>query len=141
MSEKKIAQMEQILALKFQQRQQIFSKVRAEENRLRAQMVKLVAQEQEAETINDDRIKAIGADVIWKAWVGRAKTTLNMELAQVLAQKERLLVSVRRDYGKLLVSQKLLRDQKMAAVEARRKVSLNTSINSHFNQQPAKLPK
>lgn len=134
MSDKKFIQLEQILALKFQKRQQIFSKISAEENRLRAQMMRLITQDQQAEAVNDNGIKAIGADVLWKAWVERSKTALNMELAQVLAQKERLLASVQRDYGKLLVSRQLLKDQRTHKMQTRKKMSLSASIDSSLYQ-------
>lgn len=126
-------EMEKILDLKFQRKQQVFSKVLAQEAKLRAQIGQLNEQEQDAEQSNQQHIKAIGADVIWKAWLERTKTALNMELAQVLAQKERLLVSVRKDYGKLLVSRQLLRKQGAEIAHERQKKSLNTSIESHFH--------
>ena len=80
-------------------------------------------------------MRAIGADVVWRAWVGRTKTKLNLELAQVLAQKEVMLRDVRKDFGKLAVCQKLkqmeLKNSKMTAQKKALAVSIQSNLFSN----------
>lgn len=127
-----ISDLETILTLRFQKRQQIFSKVVAEEGRLRGQLSKLDDQERRSEASSEQHIKAIGADVVWKTWLERTRMSLNMELAHVLAQKDSLLAAVRKDYGKLLVVRQLRDDHLAATRKAKHMRSLNRSIESHF---------
>lgn len=129
---KHISDMEKILSLRFQKRQQVFSKVVAEEAKLRAKLAKLAEQERSSDASSEQHIKAIGADVVWKAWLERTRTSLNMELAHVLAQKESLLAAVRKEYGKLLVVRRLRDDHLCAARKQQQSRALNKSIESHF---------
>ncbi|WP_227269261.1 hypothetical protein [Roseobacter weihaiensis] len=123
-------EIEQLLALKFQKKQGAVSKIILQERRLRAQLSRLDEQARTAETSQHQYLQAIGADVIWNAWLGRTKTSLNLELAQVLAQKEMLLQDARKDYGKLLVSRELMQNQ--AEIEQKKGHSklLGTAINN-----------
>ena len=54
----------------------------------------------------------IGADVIWLAWVGRTKASLNIQLAQVLARKENSIGRLRHAFGKKMVAAQLSEDSK-----------------------------
>lgn len=99
--------MEQIFDLKFKKKQGAFLAVVQQEKQLRAQLKKLDTQARTSQIQEHQNMQAIGADVIWQSWIERSKKSLNMELAQVLAQKETLLSNVKKDYGKLLVSREL----------------------------------
>lgn len=123
-------EMEIILGIKFQRKQHLFSKILMEEQRIRSQLTKLKEEERKSEQSYDDQIKAIGADVIWKAWIHRTRVRLNLELAQVLAQKENLLSSVRSEYGKLLVSRELMSEAKKTKVKQRQGRLLDAAIES-----------
>lgn len=83
-------------------------KILAEEAALRAELLRLDALNSQARLATDESQRAIGADVIWQAWVGRAKTQLNMKLARLLAVKEHHQNLVRKAYGKVLVADELL---------------------------------
>lgn len=83
-------------------------KVLAEETGLRAELARLGEMDRKARIDTDETLRAIGADIIWQGWVGRAKTQLNMKLARVLAVKEHHQTLVRRAYGKVLVADELL---------------------------------
>lgn len=111
---------ERLLNLKFQQKQSQISTLNAHEVRLRAQIAKINEQDKCVEQAATHQMRSIGADVIWKAWVGRTKTTLNQELAQILAQKEFLLKDLRREYGKTLAANEL---RKNAAAKHQKKKS------------------
>jgi hypothetical protein len=127
-----LIEMERLLALKFRSKQQVFVKIVAEEARLRGRIAKLDAQAREAETEGAEHLRAIGADVIWKSWVERAKRSLNLELAQVLAQKERLKATVRREYGKVLVSRSLIDTRQSEEARQAHQRQLETAIEGHL---------
>ena len=135
-----LTEMERLLEMKFQRKQHVFSKVVAEENRLRAQIRQLDEQARDAAQTTGQPLRAIGADVIWKAWVDRTKTSLNLELAQVLAQKERLRGTVRKEFGKVQVSRHLIQDCGAQEDRERRQKALLTSVQSHFFLNARKPP-
>ena len=127
-----LIEIETLLSLKFRNRQQVYARIVAEESRLRLQLAKLDGQVREAEAESTQNLRAIGADVIWKRWVERAKTSLNLELAQVLAQKERLKASVRKEYGKVLVSQRLLEERREEDRRHAADRALDAAIEAHL---------
>ncbi|GFE49566.1 hypothetical protein So717_13190 [Roseobacter cerasinus] len=95
----------QILAdIKYRTRRQRLQKLVQKESAIRSDLAKLGQQAKEADRASDKTMQAIGADVIWQAWLGKSKTALNMKLALILAEKEQHLSQVRRAYGKVLVS-------------------------------------
>lgn len=118
----------QITRARYEQRQQSFAKIVAEETYLRTELARLDAMNAQTHAPPEDAtsMRAIGADVIWQGWLGRARTTLNLRLARVLAVKEHHLLEVRRAYGKVLVVEEL---QTQHTAEARKMQS-----DAAFNQ-------
>lgn len=98
---------EALQELKFQKRQRAVVNLIKREQQLRADIAKLDAQARASDQSGTYDMQLIGADMIWRAWVGRAKSALNMELAQVLAQKDMVIRDVRREFGKLSVAREL----------------------------------
>jgi hypothetical protein len=96
-----------ITRARYNQRQQGFAKVLAEETHLRSELARLDDMHRDAQTTDPTPMRAIGADIMWQGWVGRARTDLNLRLARVLSVKERHLLEVRRAYGKVLVVEEL----------------------------------
>ncbi|MDD9719435.1 hypothetical protein PVW51_01965 [Sulfitobacter sp. PR48] len=82
-------------------------KILAEEATLRAELLRLDELNSRARLEIDESHRAIGADVLWQAWIGRAKTALNMKLARLRAVKEHHQNLVRKAYGKVLVADEL----------------------------------
>jgi hypothetical protein len=127
----------QILRARYQAQQNSFQKVVAEEHRLRAELKRIDTQAKAAEARPQLEMKAIGADVIWKSWVGRSKQSLNIKLAQVLAQKEHQARHVKRAYGKMLVTQQMMDDAiKQAASEKSRAQLLSAMEQAIFSKTP-----
>lgn len=133
-----LEQMEAITEARYQQQQQGFQRVLAEENRLRSELMRLDEHLRETRiTSHDDtRIRAIGADVIWQAWAGRRKTELNMKLARVLAMKEHHLAQVRRAYGKLLVSRELIAQERDLLKRQKARTELDRAIDQSLLHRP-----
>lgn len=81
----------------------------SQEAALRSKLAEIDQQVRKArdELSGIEPMQSIGADVVWQAWVGRAKYQLNTQLAQVLAQKEMVMDKVRRAFGKTLIASEL----------------------------------
>lgn len=110
-----------ITKIKYDQQQQSFQRLVSEEARLRGELDRLnfsVLQAQ-AKPENNDKMRAIGAEIMWQSWVARSKTQINLKLAQVLALKLQHLAQVKKAYGKVLVIEELL-EQERGKVAAKR---------------------
>lgn len=93
---------------KYKAQQQVFQQVLQRENSLRADLKRLEEQARLSISVDNPQMKSIGADIIWSAWLEKAKTSLNMRLAQVLAEKDQHIRQVRQAYGKVMASEELL---------------------------------
>lgn len=102
-----LTMMRQLVDMKYQQQQESFARLLAQEGSLRTSLRQLDAHLTASRSSDDTPQKAIGADVVWQAWIGRKKRELNLQLAQVLAVKERHVAQVRLAYGKVLVTKDL----------------------------------
>jgi hypothetical protein len=114
-----------------------FLKIVEAENALRAELRRLDAQVHQAEVRGDPQMRAIGADILWKAWVGRAKHRLNLKLAQVLAKKETRVRDVKRAYGKVVVAEELLAASLTERRKARETAALDRAIEQAQLGRPA----
>ena len=125
----KLSKLEEIMRAKYLTSQQDLRRYVSQENQLRDELRKLDKQARDADSDVESSMKTIGADIIWKSWVGRTKTELNLQLAQILAQKEGYLNRVRKDYGKLLMAEELSRKQLEDIRNNARTSRLSDSIN------------
>lgn len=105
-----LAMIQKLVEVKYRKEQDSFLRLIMQENRLRASLRQLDLHLGQSRECQDVELKAIGADVVWQAWGGRKKRELNMQLAQVLAVKERHISQVRKSYGKVLVLDALFDD-------------------------------
>ncbi len=109
---------------RYDHQQQAFARIVAEEKRLRGELARLTemgrANAQDSDGLRP--MQAIGADLLWQGWLARAQTTLNMQLARVLAVKEFEQRKVRQAFGKVVALQDLIRDarKKQRAVVAKK---------------------
>lgn len=84
--------------------------VSAEEAEIREKLSTLDAQEKEAAVqaeSNAISLGAIGADILWQAWVERKRKSLLMTLANILVRKSHAKDALRRTFGKNAVAEKL----------------------------------
>lgn len=103
-----------ITQIKYDQQQQSFQKLVSEEARLRSELYRLnfsVLQAQ-AKPENNTEMRAVGAEIMWQSWVARSKTQINLKLAQLLALKLQHLAKVKKAYGKVLVIEELLEQER-----------------------------
>ncbi len=113
---------------KYRARQQLFQNLVQRENALRADLTRLEEQSRAANVHSDPDMRSIGADVIWKAWLGKARASLNMKLALVLAEKDQHVRQVRRAYGKVLAADGLLQKIGEDTERRRRAAELERAI-------------
>jgi len=125
-----IEMMRALVGVKYRQQQESFSRLMAQENKLRASLRKLDAHLAESRSSTDAPQKAIGADVIWQTWVGRKKREINIQLAQVLAVKERHIAQVRQAYGKVLVTDALHEQMSTEVKQKKAQSQLDRAISS-----------
>jgi hypothetical protein len=124
-------QLKKLTELKFQKSEYALSAIQTRENVLRAELARLrtLVIETQSQPSKDAQIRAIGADIIWLKWIGRAQMKLNIELAQVLAQKERYVAEHKRAHGKKLVSESLSISDAQAKAQVQRSRQLQNAID------------
>lgn len=125
-----LAKLEQLVELKYRQQQESFARLIAQENKLRLSLRQLDQHLVESRSSRDTPQKAIGADVLWQAWIGRKKRELNIQLAQVLAVKEQHIAQVRRAYGKVLVTNDLCKMANTELAQKKAQSGLDRAITS-----------
>lgn len=120
----------QLCDLKYRNSQQKLAVIVERENALRAELAKLRGFVTETRSLPAEQaqMRAIGADVIWMQWVARSQSRLNIELAQVLAQKEGLIVQHKRAFGKTHAAQSLANEAKQKRVRHLRERMLTQAI-------------
>jgi hypothetical protein len=125
--------MQKLVEIKYQQQQQSFARLMTQENRLRLSLKQLDQQLADSRSNNDTKQQAIGADILWQAWIGRKKRELNLKLAQILAVKERHVAQVREAYGKVLVTKELFGKESAVVKQEMAQSELDRAISSTLN--------
>lgn len=125
-----LAVMKNLVEIKYRQQQESFARLITQENRLRASLRQLDQQLADSRSSADLEQRAIGSDVLWQAWVGRKKRELNLQLAQILAVKERHVAQVKQAYGKVIVTESLLDQVKNESRKEKAQVQLDRAITS-----------
>lgn len=122
--------MRKLVDVKYRQQQESFARLMIQENRLRSSLHQLDEHLRNSRSSEDTSQKAIGADVVWQAWVGRKKRELNMQLAQILAMKEQHIEQVHKAYGKVVVTDKLFESSTDEQSKKKAQFELNRAITS-----------
>lgn len=125
-----LAMIRKLVDVKYRQQQESFSRLMLQENRLRSSLRQLDENLAASRSSDDTPQRAIGADIAWQAWVGRKKREINMQLAQVLAVKERHIAQVRKAYGKVIVTDRLYEVVKKEHVQKKAQSELDRAISS-----------
>lgn len=116
--------------LKYQASQNDLRVLVQEEQRIRNEIARLTENAHQVDAGTADRMGAIGADVIWHAWVGRMKKQLNQQLAQVLAKKERYLTVARREFSRVLVARELKTKHEFETEKSVAKAKLEETVET-----------
>ena len=99
----RIEELTALMEARYQRSQQPLKSITTRENQLREELEKLKLQltSVHKHELHDHReMHSIGADVAWEKWVEKTRKALNLELATVLAEKQKHLTSVKNSFGK-----------------------------------------
>lgn len=99
-----------ITDLRYQSVQLEMAKLLGQERALRRNLMQLVQQKQtrSAQLMSQDLASlTAGVDLRWHHWIDQRQTTINLELAQVLAQQAEMRVKLKNAFGKSQVAQAL----------------------------------
>lgn len=105
-----LKQLQILTEIKFQKSQQGLSALLARESELRSELNRLRNLARESHLLPPEQapMRSIGADVIWLRWISQTSRELNLQLAQVLVQKEGLMSQHKRAFGKKAVADQLV---------------------------------
>lgn len=123
----RIEELTSLMEARYQRSQQPLKSITSRENQLREELKKLKLQLASVHKhgLHDHReMHLIGADVAWEKWVEKTRKALNLELATVLAEKQKHLTSVKNSFGKF------------KAVET---IALQVELNTKLQTQETQL--
>lgn len=102
MKQDKLVQMARVTEAVYLNEFQKVKSILNEEARLRGELARLQAQEETGrqEMADGLTMQAVGADLLWQAWLSRSRQQLNIELAQVIARKLNAISKVRQAFGR-----------------------------------------
>ncbi len=102
----------------------------AEEARLRGELRRLQEQSQDGQhhMSGDPSMRTVGADLLWQAWLMRTQRQLNIELSQVMANKEIAMGSVRKAFGRQSAVQSMHQKEETAHRHRARKRALQALL-------------
>tara|TARA_R110002124_G_scaffold191260_1_gene358713 strand:- start:371 stop:766 length:396 start_codon:yes stop_codon:yes gene_type:complete len=126
---KDLNDLQQVVRMKFEREQQVLAELLSKEAALRVELLRLDSLNAQAKVDTDETLRAIGADMIWDGWVGRARSQLNMKLARILANKAHHQDKVRQVYGKVLVVEGLIKQAKNQKNQRMSKQELSRAID------------
>ncbi|MEP3638573.1 MAG: hypothetical protein ABJN14_15085 [Paracoccaceae bacterium] len=126
----KLSDLATLMELKYQASQVELRSICVREAKIREQIARLDQQSISTLSAGASTMKSVGADMLWNAWAGRAKSDLNTELARVLARKEFFLRAARRNFGKVLASQSLSKEERNAVQISKKARDLDGILES-----------
>lgn len=126
-----LKQLKMLSALKYQHSEKALSSLLQRENELRTELerMRLLTRTTQAQEPDHAQMRAVGADIIWLKWVGKVQRELNISLANVLAQKEALMVRHRQANGRKIVAEALADQQAIALRERKTKSDMQSVLN------------
>ncbi|MEP1962580.1 hypothetical protein [Tateyamaria sp.] len=124
-------QLKTLSELKFQHSLRSVSYLLAREDKLRVEIARLrtLTRETQTQPPEQEKMRMIGGDVIWLQWLGKTLRQLNMELAQILAQKETLLAQHRRTHGRKMTAERLTGQEIGKQLQSKQKIILDQIID------------
>ncbi|RYH01564.1 hypothetical protein EU805_12945 [Salipiger sp. IMCC34102] len=110
MTPRQAAELARIAQVAFQADRARMAKVQRAEQRLRAQLDEIKAQERQARdraAQAPDAMALAGGDRLWHQWIEGRRTTIQTELAQLLARKADLQSELRASFGRKAAAEAL----------------------------------
>lgn len=93
------------------------------EAQLRGELAKLDSQikETRVQAEGDHSMRALGADLLWQGWHSRTRRELNMQLAQITAQKLAAMDKLRAAFGRKHAVETMAKDERKLRKQIRAK--------------------
>ncbi|MEL6464872.1 MAG: hypothetical protein AAFQ58_07870 [Pseudomonadota bacterium] len=137
-----MSQIKQLNDLKFRQSEQSMAKLLTRESALRSELERLqnMAHETYAQPSSQSELRAIGGDILWLQWLARARRCLNIELAQVLAQKETMMARHQQANGEKAVADALFEKHIITTKRNREKRALDHTIETALTRSAFSNP-
>jgi hypothetical protein len=115
---KKMQQLEDLATIvmsEYERAQANLQEVLHEESVLRAELQRLshIANSARVPITLNDKVRSIGADVLWESWLSRTRSEINMKLARVLSTKEPRIRNVQECYGKTLIVKSIINNERI----------------------------
>jgi hypothetical protein len=135
---RQLEQLNELLVIKLRVEERAYKRLTARETVIRGDLERLSDQARQAQQTTTVEMKAIGADISWQAWLGRSAAALNLQLAEVLAQKGSYVEQVRKAHGKVSISDELLAREQAERRQLRAKRLLDDLADQFFgaNSKP-----
>ncbi len=125
MTMKKLEQLLSVTEAHYQFEFAMVKDILAKEGSIRRALAQLDEQKTQAHSdlANGMMMQSMGAEILWQTWAANSRTTLNIELAQVLARKETVMDQVRKAFGRREAVKTMLKaEQKNAAKRKTRRL-------------------
>ena len=125
MTMKKLEQLLRVTEAHYQREFAMVKDILAKEGSIRRALAQLDEQKTQAHSdlANGMMMQSMGAEILWQTWAAKTRTTLNIELAQVLARKETVMDQVRKAFGRREAVKTMLKaEQKNAAKRKARRL-------------------
>lgn len=135
---KAVEQLRHLLSANYNSRLANFQKTLRREQNLRNSLVNLRETSKLARSKPVVEMQSIGADVTWHSWLDKQARLLNMELAQVLVQKEQEMRILKKEFGKKYAGDKIALTVSDADRQRRQKLqenSLNEVVLLSFKER------
>ncbi len=119
MTAKKLEQLLSVTEAHYQREFALVQDILAKEGNIRRALAQLDEQKSRAHSdlANGMMMQSMGAEILWQTWAARTRTTLNIELAQVLARKETVMDQVRQAFGRREAVRTMLKTEKENAAK------------------------
>lgn len=133
-----VEQLRHVLSANYNARLANFQKTLRREQNLRNSLANLRETSKLARSKPVVEMQSIGADVSWHSWLDKQVRLLNMELAQVLVQKEQETQILRKEFGKKYAGDEIVRAVSKSDRQRRRKIeetSLNEVVLQAFSER------
>ncbi|WP_299592119.1 hypothetical protein [uncultured Tateyamaria sp.] len=137
-----LSQLQHMADLKFRQSEQAVLRLTRREVSLRTELARLqeLAHATHCQSASDEELRAIGGDIIWLKWLSSSRRQLNIELAQILAQKEALMAQHYLVNGKKMVADELSKKNQLVEQGRRATSALNQAVETSLVQSTFSNP-
>ena len=118
-----LASLQQLTDLAYQRDLAELAPILEREKQLRTQLSSLEEKAKQGRQTESalELMRPMGADILWERWLARHRRDINSQLAQVLAEKERRVSSLRKSFGRSRVTTEVAKQEEAKKTRQREK--------------------